>query len=150
MGSLSRRRRNKKSPLPEQNKATQKPQPDYKAITSKSQDISAQCNKLWALLGIKEQSTYDLRALGISHPGMRVKDLAAFGSKVFVRRAPATDEAGFKHSGVAWYSRTNTGGAARQVRPSNCGKTDSAPTKASSRTKRRDIDPRQGNLWSAP
>ena len=56
-----------------------------------------------ALIG-GPQSTYSLRARGISHPAMRVKELISAGYAILSSRVTAIDSDGFAHNGVALYT----------------------------------------------
>ncbi|NKJ45851.1 hypothetical protein CIC12_03650 [Burkholderia sp. SG-MS1] len=49
------------------------------------------------------QTTYSLRARGISHPAMRVLELIASGYTILSSRVRAVDSDGFAHNGVALY-----------------------------------------------
>ncbi|MFL9890208.1 helix-turn-helix domain-containing protein [Paraburkholderia sp. RL17-381-BIF-C] len=49
------------------------------------------------------QTTYSLRARGVSHPAMRIKELVALGHAIASSRVTAIDSDGFSHNGVAMY-----------------------------------------------
>jgi hypothetical protein len=64
---------------------------------------AAQRKRVLALLMASPQTTYSLRARGISHPAQRVKDLIKQGFLIESHRVTAIDSDGFSHAGVARY-----------------------------------------------
>lgn len=64
---------------------------------------AAQCARVLEWLKADGQTTYSLRAKGISHPAMRVKELAMQGYLIASSRVTAVDSDGFAHNGVARY-----------------------------------------------
>ncbi|AXE97741.1 helix-turn-helix domain-containing protein [Paraburkholderia hospita] len=64
---------------------------------------AAQRVRIISLLRAASQSTYALRARGISHPAMRVKELISAGYVIHSSRVMAVDSDGYTHNGVALY-----------------------------------------------
>lgn len=73
-------------------------------LNDKDMSAAAQCKRVLEYLRADEQTTYSLRARGISHPAMRVKELIAQGYIICSHRVSAVDSDGFTHHGVARYS----------------------------------------------
>ena len=69
-------------------------------------DMSAAAQRLRVLeyLRASPQTTYSLRARGISHPAQRVKELIALGHRIDSHPVTAVDSDGYLHSRVARYS----------------------------------------------
>ncbi|MBC8748532.1 MULTISPECIES: helix-turn-helix domain-containing protein [Paraburkholderia] len=67
------------------------------------------------------QSTYALRARGISHPAMRVKELISRGYVITSSRVTAVDSDGFTHHGVALYGLASDDEAIAAARLSKGG-----------------------------
>jgi len=65
---------------------------------------AAQQKRVLEYLTAAPQTTYSLRARGISHPAQRIKELIALGYRIASGRVRATDSDGFTHSNVALYS----------------------------------------------
>ncbi|VWB80249.1 hypothetical protein BLA14095_03704 [Burkholderia lata] len=89
---------NKKMATP-QNKAARN-------IKSNNKDMSAaaQCKRVLEYLRADGQTTYSLRARGISHPAQRIKELVRLGYRICSHRVSAVDSDGFLHANVARYS----------------------------------------------
>lgn len=78
-----------------------------KPTTRKEQDMSAQAQRKRVLeyLRASPQTTYSLRAHGISHPAQRVRELIVMdGYLIDSSPVTAIDSDGFMHRGVALYS----------------------------------------------
>lgn len=65
--------------------------------------IAAQCKRVLEYLKSDGQTTYSLRAKGISHPAQRVKELVRLGYSICSDRVTAVDSDGFSHVNVARY-----------------------------------------------
>jgi hypothetical protein len=78
---------------------TAKTKPNHKDMSR-----AAQCNRVLEYLRAAPQTTYSLRAHGISHPAQRVIELIKQGYRVDSGRVTAVDSDGFSHSGVALYA----------------------------------------------
>ncbi|APD38425.1 hypothetical protein BOC52_04395 [Burkholderia pseudomallei] len=65
---------------------------------------AAQCKRVLEYLEADGQTTYALRAKGISHPAQRVKELVQLGYRIYSHRVTAIDSDGFAHANVARYS----------------------------------------------
>jgi hypothetical protein len=76
-----------------------------KQLGSKEQDmsLSAQRHRVLAYLRASPQTTYNLRAHGISHPAQRVRELIALGFHITMHPVTAIDSDGFEHRNVAMY-----------------------------------------------
>jgi hypothetical protein len=66
--------------------------------------INAQCKRVLELLRSGPQTTYSLRAHGISHPAQRIIDLEDQGFCFDSGRVSAVDSDGYLHRGVAIYA----------------------------------------------
>lgn len=79
---------------------------DSKQKPARLQDMSsaAQRKRILEYLRAGPQTTYSLRARGISHPAMRIKELIGDGYLIDSSPVTAIDSDGFAHCGVALYS----------------------------------------------
>lgn len=77
---------------------------DRRAISSTSTALEAQRRKILALLRTSPKHTYQLRALGISHPAGRVLELQRMGYDIQTERISTVDGDGYMHHGVARYT----------------------------------------------
>lgn len=84
-------------------KVSKAKQPNKK-YSSRSTATEAQIAKLLKRLRTRPHHTYELRALGISHPAGRVQNLEERGFVIASDRTTTVDGDGFLHSGVAIYS----------------------------------------------
>ncbi|MEM5459656.1 helix-turn-helix domain-containing protein [Paraburkholderia phytofirmans] len=77
-----------------------------KTTKSNHRDMSAaaQCKRVLDYLKADGQTTYSLRAKGISHPAQRVKELIQQGFRIYSHRVTAVDSDGYSHANVARYS----------------------------------------------
>ncbi|CAG2136154.1 helix-turn-helix domain-containing protein [Cupriavidus numazuensis] len=77
-----------------------------KTTTVNDRDMSSEAQRKRVLEHLRSspKTTYNLRALGISHPAARVRELLALGYRILVERITAVDSDGFIHHGVARYS----------------------------------------------
>jgi hypothetical protein len=77
-----------------------------KTTTHNDKDMSAaaQRQRVLEYLRASPQTTYSLRAKGISHPAQRVRELIALGHQISMHPVTAVDSDGFMHRGVAQYS----------------------------------------------
>lgn len=77
-----------------------------KTTKANDRDMSAaaQCRRVFEYLKSDGQTTYSLRARGISHPAQRVKELVKLGYLIVSHRVTAVDSDGFLHANVARYS----------------------------------------------
>ncbi|MEM5419628.1 helix-turn-helix domain-containing protein [Paraburkholderia ferrariae] len=77
-----------------------------KTTKANDRDMSAaaQCKRVLEYLKADGQTTYSLRAKGISHPAQRVKELIKLGYRIYSHRVSAVDSDGFLHANVARYS----------------------------------------------
>jgi len=73
-------------------------------IDSKDMSASAQRKRVLEYLRASPQTTYSLRARGISHPAQRVRELIGLGHLILSHPVTAVDSDGFMHSRVARYS----------------------------------------------
>jgi hypothetical protein len=73
-------------------------------VDSKDMSASAQRKRVLEYLRAAPQTTYSLRARGISHPAQRVRELIALGHLIMSHPVTAIDSDGFMHSRVARYS----------------------------------------------
>jgi len=73
-------------------------------MTSFDMSPAAQRARVISLLRAAAQTTYSLRARGISHPAMRVKELVSAGYVIRSARVTAVDSDGYAHKRVALYS----------------------------------------------
>lgn len=73
-------------------------------VNHKDMSASAQRLRVLEYLRASPQTTYSLRAHGISHPAQRVKELIALGHDITSHPVTAVDSDGFLHSRVARYS----------------------------------------------
>jgi len=79
---------------------------DSRQASRKEQDMtaSAQRKRVLEYLRASPQTTYSLRAHGISHPAQRVRELIAEGHPITMHPVTAVDSDGFEHCRVAMYS----------------------------------------------
>jgi hypothetical protein len=70
----------------------------------KDMSRSAQCKRIWEWLKASPQTTYSLRAKGISNPAQRIHDLVKAGYLISKGRVTAVDSDGYSHANVAIYS----------------------------------------------
>ncbi|MDR6377316.1 helix-turn-helix domain-containing protein [Paraburkholderia caledonica] len=77
-----------------------------KTTKANDRDMSAaaQCKRVLEYLKADGQTTYSLRAKGISHPAQRVKELIRLGYRICSHRVSAVDSDGFLHANVARYA----------------------------------------------
>jgi hypothetical protein len=77
-----------------------------KTTTSDSRDMSSDAQRKRVLDYIRSpKTTYNLRALGISHPAARIRELMALGYRIRVERVTAVDSDGFA-SWIQWVDAT--------------------------------------------
>lgn len=69
-----------------------------------SMDAASQRKRLVELLRASAQTTYSLRAKGISHPAARVRELITHGFKIATSLVTAADSDGYLHARVALYT----------------------------------------------
>ncbi|WP_322043108.1 helix-turn-helix domain-containing protein [Paraburkholderia sp. J67] len=72
-------------------------------MAASNMSAAAQRIRVIEALRVGPMSTYALRARGISHPAMRVKELIALGHAITSSRVSAVDSDGYTHNGVALY-----------------------------------------------
>lgn len=70
----------------------------------KDMSTAAQRLRILEHLRAGPQTTYSLRARGVSHPAMRIKELIGEGYQITSDPVTAVDSDGFMHRGVALYS----------------------------------------------
>ncbi|MGF6664840.1 hypothetical protein QF000_006667 [Paraburkholderia atlantica] len=75
-----------------------------KANNDRDMSREAQRKRVLEYLKASPQTTYSLRARGISHPAQRIKELIELGYRIASGRVRAVDSDGFAHSNVALYS----------------------------------------------
>ncbi len=77
-----------------------------KTTDANDRDMSseAQRKRVLEYLRASAQTTYSLRAKGISHPAQRVKELIALGHQITSHSVSAVDSDGYLHVRVARYS----------------------------------------------
>lgn len=89
------------------NEAGRNPCQDATQKTAKRNDkdmsASAQRQRVLAHLRAAPQTTYSLRARGISHPAQRVLELIRLGHQITSHPVTAVDSDGFLHRNVAQY-----------------------------------------------
>lgn len=73
-------------------------------LNSKSSRTEAQRARVLELLKISPQTTYTLRAKGLSHCAARIMELRKRGYLIVTSRVTTVDSDGYSHSGVAMYS----------------------------------------------
>lgn len=73
-------------------------------VNHKDMSAAAQCKRVLDHLKADGQTTYSLRAKGISHPAQRIKELIRLGYRIYSHRVTAIDSDGFSHANVARYS----------------------------------------------
>ncbi|MBM2767065.1 helix-turn-helix domain-containing protein [Burkholderia anthina] len=73
-------------------------------LNNKDMSAAAQCKRVLEYLKADGQTTYSLRARGISHPAQRIKELVRLGYRICAHRVSAVDSDGFLHANVARYS----------------------------------------------
>ncbi|WP_439671397.1 Helix-turn-helix domain-containing protein [Cupriavidus necator] len=78
--------------------------PKTTALDSKDMSSEAQRKRVLEYLRSSPKTTYNLRALGISHPAARVRELVARGYRILAERITAVDSDGFTHQNVARYT----------------------------------------------
>lgn len=72
-------------------------------INDRDMSAAAQCKRVLEYLKADGQTTYSLRAKGISHPAQRIKELVQLGYRIYSHRVTAVDSDGFSHANVARY-----------------------------------------------
>ena len=72
-------------------------------VNDRDMSVAAQCKRVLEYLKSDGQTTYSLRAKGISHPAQRVKELVRLGYSICSYRVIAVDSDGFSHANVARY-----------------------------------------------
>ena len=72
-------------------------------LNHRDMSAAAQCKRVLEFLKADGQTTYSLRAKGISHPAQRVKELVRLGYRICAHRVTAVDSDGFSHARVARY-----------------------------------------------
>jgi hypothetical protein len=87
----------------QENAPSKKPQPDYKAISSKSTKTADQHKKILALLAQGGKTTIDLRRHGIMMPGTRILELRRKGKNITTELLAQYDDQGIRHNKVARY-----------------------------------------------
>jgi hypothetical protein len=77
-----------------------------KTTKANDRDMSAaaQCKRVLEYLKADGQTTYSLRAKGISHPAQRIQELLRLGYLIVSHRVTAVDSDGFSHANVARYT----------------------------------------------
>lgn len=75
-----------------------------RACSMKSTATPAQFSRLLATMRTGPLNTYQLRAMGISHPAGRVRDLNRRGYVIVTSKIETLDQDGFMHRGVALYT----------------------------------------------
>jgi hypothetical protein len=73
-------------------------------VNHRDMSAAAQCKRVLECLKADGQTTYALRAKGISHPAQRIKELIHLGYRIYSHRVTAIDSDGFAHCNVARYS----------------------------------------------
>ncbi|MFM0031188.1 helix-turn-helix domain-containing protein [Paraburkholderia madseniana] len=73
-------------------------------VNHKDMSAAAQRQRVLEYLRASPQTTYSLRARGISHPAQRVKELIARGYQIASHPVMAVDSDGYMHCRVARYS----------------------------------------------
>jgi hypothetical protein len=73
-------------------------------VNHRDMSAAAQCKRVLEYLKADGQTTYSLRAKGISHPAQRVKELIQLGYRIYSHRVSAVDSDGFLHANVARYA----------------------------------------------
>lgn len=73
-------------------------------VNDRDMSAAAQCKRVLEYLKADGQTTYSLRAKGISHPAQRVKELIQLGYRIYSHRVSAVDSDGFLHANVARYA----------------------------------------------
>jgi len=81
------------------------PKPTSAKTKKNNKDMSraAQCKRILEWLKAAPQTTYNLRAKGISNPAQRISELVKAGYLIAKNRVSAVDSDGYSHSGVAMY-----------------------------------------------
>jgi len=77
--------------------------PKTTALNSRDMSSEAQRKRVLEHLRASPKTTYNLRALGISHPAARVRELVARGHRIRTERITAVDSDNYTHHGVARY-----------------------------------------------
>jgi hypothetical protein len=73
------------------------------AVNHKDMSAAAQRQRVLTYLRAAPQTTYSLRARGISHPAQRVRELILLGHQITSHPVTAVDSDGFSHRNVARY-----------------------------------------------
>lgn len=73
-------------------------------VNNRDMTASAQRQRVLEYLRASPQTTYSLRAKGISHPAQRVRELINLGHQITSHRVTAVDSDGYAHCLVARYS----------------------------------------------
>ncbi|WP_175836993.1 helix-turn-helix domain-containing protein [Burkholderia anthina] len=76
-------------------------------VNHRDMSAAAQCKRVLEYLKADGQTTYSLRAKGISYPAQRIKELVQLGYRICSHRVSAVDSDGFLHINVARYSLTD-------------------------------------------
>lgn len=77
--------------------------PKTTKVNDRDMSAAAQCKRVLEYLKADGQTTYALRAKGISHPAQRIKELIQLGYGICSHRVTAVDSDGFSHANVARY-----------------------------------------------
>jgi hypothetical protein len=78
--------------------------PKTTKVNGRDMSAAAQCKRVLEYLKADGQTTYSLRAKGISHPAQRIQELLRLGYRIYSNRVTAVDSDGFSHANVARYS----------------------------------------------
>ncbi len=84
--------------------STKKPTTAKTRRNDRDMSRAAQCKRVLEFLKAGPQTTYSLRARGISHPAQRIKELIQLGYRIASGRVTAIDSDGFSHANVALYA----------------------------------------------
>jgi hypothetical protein len=88
----------------EKRPSAKKPTSAKTGLNDKDMSAAAQCKRVLEHLEAGPQTTYSLRARGISHPAQRIKELIQLGYRIASGRVTAIDSDGFSHANVALYA----------------------------------------------
>lgn len=77
--------------------------PKTNKANDRDMSASAQRRRVLEYLRASPQTTYSLRARGISHPAQRIKELIVMGHQIGMSPVSAVDSDGFLHRRVAMY-----------------------------------------------
>ncbi len=78
-------------------------QQSRRKYSARSTATAAQIQRALELLRVHARHTYEFRALGISHPAARIKDLIALGYDIQSSRIVTVDSEAYLHRNVALY-----------------------------------------------